>query len=140
LPELLLQLQSKFELYGKETIVEEKKPEVEQKLKELQEKVQEHEETLSGKELIPGIENPQIDCPACERPVKDCVCYTGLPNPRVEFDGKKVTIFFKSAWGEEDRLNFVDDLKRRAGTILDKRRILKAQDTLVQIRKKLGGN
>jgi len=44
-----------------------------------------------------------------------------LPKPRLEFDGKKVSIFFKSEWSLEDRENFVEDLKRRAGRILKKR-------------------
>lgn len=110
------------------------------KIKELQAKLKAITgvtETISGKELIPGIENPQKECPACERPVESCICYENLPPPKVEIDGRKVKIFFKSEWNEEDRINFINDLKARAGKILLEQRREQAASALAEIRKKL---
>lgn len=94
--------------------------ELEEKLKEMETKKNEPE-VISGKDLLHGMSNPEEECEACERPVNNCICYTGLPRPAIEFDGKKVSIFFKSEWSLEDRQNFIEDLKRRAGRILKKR-------------------
>jgi len=94
--------------------------ELEQKLKEMEAK-KDQPEVIHGKDLMAGLSNPEKECEACEQPVDDCICYVGLPKPRLEFDGKKVSIFFKSEWSLQDRENFVEDLKRRAGRILKKR-------------------
>ena len=189
MPEMLAQLQSKLEMYGKEDqVVAEKKnaeatisapakdmveeheklvnvlehptPEnveeeaqeqkkelaayrmVDQKLKDLHQKLKgvgsdtQAAVHIAGKDLVDGLENPEQECSACERPVEDCCCYLGLPKPRVEFDGKKLTIFFKSEWSQEDKENFSTDLKRRAGRILEDRRIEKAKTALSEIRKR----
>jgi len=158
LPELLTQIQSKLELYGREeeAVAEENEMkeaekvtsgsvtaeeaieeamEAESKADSVREKLNELKETISGKDLSDGIVDPEKECPACERLVEDCVCYTGLPKPRVEFDGKKVTIFFKSQWNEMDRENFIHDLKNRAGDILQKRRVNEARELLKKIKK-----
>lgn len=159
LPELLTQIQSKLELYGREdeVMVDDEKLEAEKvaagsvtaeeameeameaesKADSVRDKLNELKETISRKELSDGMISPEKECPACERKVEDCVCYTGLPKPRVEFDGKKVTIFFKSQWNEMDRENFVSDLKKRAGDVLVKRRANAARNVLADIRKKL---
>lgn len=89
-----------------------------------EEEKQEHQEVIPGKDL--NLENPETICPACENSVEDCVCYTGLDKPRVEFDGKKLVIFFKSGWNDEDRLNFKNDIMNRAGRILRERLIKRA--------------
>jgi hypothetical protein len=94
--------------------------ELEAKLKEMETKKNEPE-VISGKDLLPGLSNPEEECEACERSVDKCLCYSGLPTPKIEFDGKKLSIFFKSEWSIQDRENFVEDLKRRAGRILKKR-------------------
>jgi hypothetical protein len=94
--------------------------ELEQKLKEMEAK-KDQPEVIHGKDLMAGLSNPEKECEACEQPVDHCICYVGLPKPRLEFDGKKVSIFFKSEWSLQDRENFVEDLKRRAGRILKKR-------------------
>lgn len=148
LPLVLSQLQSKLELYGKEEAAVADKPidpgsftgpaDISSKIKELQEQVRsEIKETLTAKELVPGIENPEKECPACERPVDQCVCYTNLPVPRVEITPKGVNIFFKSEWSEEDISNFKTDLCRRAGSILKQRRLEKAKAALAEISQKM---
>lgn len=114
------------------------------KLKNLQNRIsnlKEHElsevevkEVVERKEISEGMLSPEKDCPACERAVEECVCYIGLPNPRVEFDGKKVTIFFKSQWNENDRDNFRTDLIKRAGKILIKRKAEQARNILKNIK------
>jgi len=179
LPELLVQLQSKLELYGKEEEVTQDIPikdlvsqlrdlvhpwfeeegheiphhefttepaETKEKLKNLKEKIDSklspdqealahakaaqeqepaaeiHAETVPNKDLVPGMLNPEKQCDDCGSTATFCDCYTGLPRPRLEFDGKKVTIFFKSEnWDQESREAFVEDLKRRAGQILKSR-------------------
>jgi hypothetical protein len=172
MPILLTQMQSKLEMYSKESEksneinttddersggvvaeVETKQQALEEekeltdigaKLQDLKEKVQEfqeeeqeeHQEIIDGKDL--KLESPETICPACENPVEDCVCYTGLDKPRVEFDGKKLTIFFKSGWNEEDRLNFRHDIINRAGRILRERLIKKAGSALDDINKRIG--
>lgn len=113
------------------------KPEVLDKINALKARLQETKETLTAKDLVAGIENPEKECAACERPAEKCICYFNLPSPRIEFDGKKLSIFFKSEWHEEDRLNFMNDLKRRAGRILLEQRKEKAESTLAEIKKKL---
>lgn len=160
MPELLSQLQSKLELYGKEDEVvadetparnvptvptEEPELSVEKeaittKLKELQTKIAEQVAVVSGKDLVEGIENPEKECPACERPVLQCVCYSGLPKPRIIVTSKGVEIFFKSEWNEEDQVNFLTDLKRRAGTILHQKLIKKAEHALTDLRKRMKGD
>lgn len=160
MPQLLLQLRSALELYGREQEMlgteilhsdhaeeekQEKKKEltdvgqaisdaleetkdaseadkqakIREKLEALRSKVK--EEVIPAKDLAEGLEQPEEECPACESESEECSCYEGLSRPRLEFDGKKVTIFFKSDWGAEDKDNFKDDLKRRAGIILKKR-------------------
>lgn len=159
MPILLTQMQSKLEMYSKEDeqsneintteeersggtvteIKEESKedaPDIAAKLKDLKEKVQEHTEVIPGKDL--ELENPETTCPACENPVEECVCYTGLDKPRVEFDGKKLTIFFKSGWNEEDRINFKNDIMNRAGRILRERLVKRASSVLDDINKRTG--
>lgn len=125
------------ELAGYEA--EAKKPEVSiaKKIKKLRQKLDETKETIATKDLISGIEDPAKECPACERGVDSCICYMNLPAPRVEFDGKKLTIFFKGEWNEEDRLNFMSDIKSRAGRILLEQRKEMAKSALAEIRKKL---
>lgn len=144
LPLVLSQLQSKLELYGKEEAAVADKPidpgsltgpaDISSKIKELQ---QEIKETLTGRELAPGIENPEKECPACEHPVDQCVCYTNLPVPRVEVTPKGVNIFFKSEWSEEDISNFKTDLCRRAGVVLKQRRLEKAKAALADLSQKM---
>lgn len=160
MPQVLLQLRSALELYGKEdrlqdTVVvhsdhvEEMQPEnkkqltdvgqaisdaldeakdvseadkqakIREKLEALRAKVK--EEVIPAKDLAEGLEEPERECPACESQAEECSCYEGLSRPRLEFDGRKVTIFFKSDWSPEDKDNFKEDLKRRAGIILRKR-------------------
>lgn len=132
LPELLVQLQSKLELYGREGEATLSPREIQSKLKRLQSKVQgaiaklpngntpdPDTVTVPGKDLVDGMIDPEEECPACESPVDQCSCWIGMPKPRVEFDGKKVTIFFKSeAWDPDAKEAFVSDLKRRAGRLL----------------------
>jgi hypothetical protein len=153
LPLVLSQLQSKLELYGKEEAAVSDKPDdqgsmtepadISSKIKQLQEKVKEQveayeiKETLTGKDLAAGIENPEKECSACERSSDQCVCYTNLPVPRVEVTPKGINIFFKSEWNEEDILNFKNDLSRRAGLILTKRRFDKAKLALADIQAKI---
>jgi hypothetical protein len=157
LPELLSQIQSKLELYGREeeAVAEDKKVHVAEaaqgsvtaeeaidealegtqvKADTVKEKLNELKETISRKEIVEGMIQPEKECPACERKASECVCYTGLPKPRVEFDGKKVTIFFKSEWNEIDRENFSGDLKKRAGDVLQKRRINEAREVLKKLK------
>jgi hypothetical protein len=164
MPLVLSQLQSKLELYGKEENPVPEVPEVKpgdvvespaeqakeeqtlesiaSKIKQIQEQVgqfyrdevKEHQESITGKELTSGIENPEKDCPACERPANQCVCYLNLPTPRIEVTARGVNIFFKSEWQEEDISNFKQDLIRRAGTVLEQRRILKAKEALQKIK------
>ena len=98
---------------------------------------EEHKEVLPTKDLTAGIENPEEECPACERPVDGCICYLGLPKPRVEFDGKKLTIFFKSEWDQDDRENFLTDLKKRAGNVLLRRKMEQARILLSNIKKEI---
>lgn len=158
LPLVLSQLQSKLELYGNEQSgVEENKEstlmndsikqgkdigQIGEKLKELQQKVDtiisaeaEHKESITGKELSEGIENPEKECSACERAVSQCVCYTNMPKPRIEVSEKGINIFFKAEWQEEDIANFKNDLIKRAGIVLQQRRLDRAKDTLSKIRK-----
>jgi hypothetical protein len=153
LPLVLSQLQSKLELYGKEEDAVSDKPidpgsvtgpmDIGSKIKELQEKLKEQlqaveiKETLSGTDLAPGIENPEKECAACERPSDQCVCYLNLPVPRVEVTPKGVNIFFKSEWNEEDIQNFKSDLCRRAGLVLTRRRIESARSAIDSIRSKI---
>lgn len=180
LPQLLLQLQSALELYGREDQIantevlhsdhaeeeklQEKKKEltelgqaisevidenvseadkqakIKEKLEALRAKVKSEE--IPAKELAEGLESPEEVCPACEQPAEECSCYEGLSTPRLEFDGRKVTIFFKSDWNAEDKDNFKDDLKRRAGIILRKREearsvaLSKAKRLIDTVRKK----
>ena len=156
LPELLSQIQSKLELYGREeeAVAEDDKKVVpaeveqgsitaeeaiEEAIEEtgassVREKLEELKETVSRKDITEGMVSPEKECPACERKASECICYTGLPKPRVEFDGKKVTIFFKSEWNEMDRENFVSDLKKRAGDVLQKRRINEAREILKKLK------
>lgn len=94
---------------------------------------------VPAKEMVEGIENPERQCPACERASDQCICYLNLPKPRVEFDGKKFTFFFKSEWNEEDQLNFVGDMKKRVGLLLENSRLKKAEGAALSIRKKLNG-
>lgn len=153
LPLVLSQLQSKLELYGKEEAAVADKPidqgsvtgpvDISSKIKELQEKVKEQviaaeiKETITGKELASGIENPEKECAACERPSDQCVCYTNLPVPRVEVTPKGVNIFFKSEWNEEDIQNFKYDICRRAGLVLNRRRLENAKVALADIVSKI---
>lgn len=96
--------------------------ELEDQIKEIHE---EHTESVPKKELTAGMLQPERQCEDCGSKASFCDCYQGLPRPRLEFDGKKVTIFFKSEWAQEDRENFVEDLKRRAGQLLKSRRFNK---------------
>lgn len=158
MPQLLVQLQSALEAYGKEDqifgdpqktdaesiddhVIPKKKKlteigqaiydsldgsseadrqaKIKEKLDQLRSKV--NSEIIPSKDLAEGIDSPELNCPACESSAEECSCYEGLSAPRLEFDGKKVTIFFKSDWSSEDKDNFKEDLKRRAGIILKKR-------------------
>lgn len=166
MPQLLIQLQSALEAYGKEDeifgdpsktevkaiedqVEPKKEPEkkkeltdvgqaisnaideakdlseadrqakIRERLEELRAKVK--SEVIPAKDLAEGLEEPEKECPACEAQAEECSCYEGLTTPRLEFDGRKVTIFFKSDWSAEDKDNFKEDLKRRAGIILRKR-------------------
>jgi len=101
-------------------------------LAETEEKV-----VVPSKEMLVGVDSPERVCSACEQPSESCSCYLNLPRPRVEFDGRTFTFFFKSQWNEEDRLNFVDDMKKRTGLLLEKSRLKKAEEARTNIRKKL---
>jgi hypothetical protein len=90
-----------------------------EKLETLRAKIQ--SEIIPSKDLAQGIDEPEEFCSACEAEAEECSCYEGLSAPRLEFDGKKIKIFFKSDWSPEDKDNFKDDLKKRAGIILKKR-------------------
>lgn len=110
------------------------------KLKQLHglvDKLKEHKETLVAKDLTKSIDDPDTECSACERAADDCVCYTGLPKPRVEFEGGKLSVFFKSEWQEEDRQNFLDDLKKRMLSGVMKNRTEEAREVLGKIKKRL---
>ena len=101
-------------------------------LKDLDPRFQEKENTpdengevkqeVSTRELISGMLKPEKECPACERPVERCLCFMGMPKPRIEIEPNKVTIFFKSEnWDTESQEAFIDDFKRRAGRLLNKK-------------------
>jgi hypothetical protein len=110
------------------------------RIKKLQTQLKEHVETIHGMELSAGIENPETECQACERSSEACICYMNLPKPRIEITAKGVNIFFKSEWQEEDILNFKNDLTKRAGIILYKRRLTEVKETLAKIRDRIKGN
>jgi hypothetical protein len=74
--------------------------------------------SIPKSDMVGGLLNPETECEDCGSPSEKCLCYSGLSKPRLEFDGKKVTIFFKSEWSNEDREAFIEDLKRRAGRII----------------------
>lgn len=109
-------------------ILSEEVNEIERQIKEIHQHVVAQDPNapveVSRKELMPGLVRPETQCPDCEQPVDECLCYVGLPRPRLEFDGKKVTIFFKSEWDIESRESFVEDLKRRAGRLLRRRALI----------------
>jgi hypothetical protein len=148
MPQVLMQLQSSLETYGREdqvftypekteseSIEEKVDPDTStvlgknsqadkqalilEKLESLRKKIKVEE--IPSKDLAKGIENPEKSCPACESSSEDCSCYVGLSAPKLEFDGKNIKLFFKSDWSTEDKDNFKEDLKRRAGIILRKR-------------------
>jgi len=144
MPQLMAQLQSQLELYGKEKELAPKKDltEVGQAISEAidetreeneavrQAKIKEKLDKLKGKinkEVIPikeVLSTEQEDvCSACDEKVAACSCYSGLPAPRVEIDIKsgKINIFFQKSWSPEDKENFTDDLKRRASVLFKKR-------------------
>ena len=116
-----------------------KQAKIREKLEALRAKVK--EEIIPAKDLAEGLEQPEEECPACESQSEECSCYEGLSRPRLEFDGKKVTIFFKSDWSAEDKDNFKEDLKKRAGIILRKREearsnaLVKAKKLIDTVRK-----
>jgi hypothetical protein len=78
--------------------------------------------SLVKRESIPAadlrISDPESQCAACEQPAADCACYEGLSRPTISVAGGSVEVMFKSDWTPEDKDNFVDDLKRRAGIVL----------------------
>lgn len=86
--------------------------EIESQVKEV------HEEVIPKKDLAQGLANPAEECADCGSKQPICLCYSGMARPRLIFDGEKVTIFFKSEWAQDDRENFKEDLKLRAGRIL----------------------
>lgn len=144
MPQLMMQLQSQLELYGKEKELAPKKEltEVGQVISEAIDETREESEAVRqakikekldklkskiNKEVIPikdVLATEQEDaCAACEEAVHNCSCYAGLPTPRVEIDIKsgKINIFFQKSWSPEDKENFTEDLKRRASVLLKKR-------------------
>lgn len=112
----------------KKKILFEEVNEIERQVKEIHEHVVAQDPRapieISSKELMPGLVRPETQCQDCEQSVDECLCYVGLPRPRLEFDGKKVTIFFKSEWDFESRESFIEDLKRRAGRLLRRRALI----------------
>jgi hypothetical protein len=74
--------------------------------------------------------SPEDSCEACENSVENCSCYANLSQPRVEFDGQTLKLFFKSDWSDEDRDNFGDDIKARAGRLLLERKASRAREVL----------
>jgi hypothetical protein len=73
-------------------------------------------ESIPAREL--EISNPESQCSACEQGAADCACYEGLSRPTISVASGKVDVMFKSDWTPEDKDNFVEDLKRRAGIVL----------------------
>lgn len=97
--------------------------ELEEQIKGVYDEVRgEQKHSISARDIIPGMLHPETHCDACDNPSEGCICFTGLPRPRVEFDGRKVTIFFKSEfWSDESQESFIEDFKHRAGRLLRKK-------------------
>jgi hypothetical protein len=78
------------------------------------------------------------ECIACEQPMSQCSCFSNLPKPRLEFDGKVVRVFFKSeSWSTEDQENFCNDFKGYVGKSLLKKTAEKVMAARDDIRKRL---
>lgn len=144
MPELMVQIQSKLEMYGQEEpkvepVKELPKPEpvkpeskeeakdLGDKIKELRDKIKEKigdHPALNDEVVVPGkeldLDGPDA-CSDCGSSRDLCDCFTGLPMPQIRVDQKGVHIFFKSEWQQEERESFVEDLKRRAGRIVRRR-------------------
>lgn len=143
-PQLLMQLQSQLELYGKEKEIEapsvpaepltetgeqlsahkedktaDHAAKVKEKIEELQENVKKE---IPLKEIMPSLDNPESECDACNLPPSECSCYSALSRPTIEIDLKsqKIRISFNSEWSQEDRENFQADIKRRAAVLVGK--------------------
>lgn len=96
---------------------------VSQKLKEL-ETPKDETVTVPAKDVAEGLLNPETTCDDCGNAVERCACYAGLPKPEITFDlkAKKLTILFKSEWSQEDKESFLEDLGRRAGRIIGRKK------------------
>ena len=142
-PQLMIQLQSQLELYGKENLmplpqqknqlietgeklsahldIPDAQAKIKDKLEALQGKI--IKETIPMKDVVANLDTPEDKCEACSMPAADCSCYAHLSKPTVEIDLKtqKIKIMFKSdEWNQEDRENFREDLKRRATVLIAK--------------------
>jgi hypothetical protein len=154
MPETLTQLASKLEMHGEPKaeptpapMEPPKEPEpdlaqVKEKLEKLRAMKAAAEDAVEvpKAELVEGMMNPEKECGACENAVEQCSCYTNLPKPHIEIDARsgKVTILFKSEWSPEDKENFIEDLKNRAGKILLRKNVERAKSVRDQIKKRLG--
>ena len=76
--------------------------------------------TLSTRDLAKGLISPEKNCGDCGCTVENCMCFDGFSEPSFDFDGKKLTVLFKSDWDDESKESFLDDFKRRAGRLLKK--------------------
>jgi hypothetical protein len=97
-----------------------------------------HLTTLTKKDLADGMACPDTQCDACERAVEQCVCYTGLSKPMLKSADGKLRIRFGNDWSAEDRENYLEDLKNRAGRMLLRKTVDDAVEARERLRKLLG--
>ena len=83
-------------------------------------KIEEEIVTLTTKDLAKGLISPEKNCKDCGCDVEGCMCFSGFPEPEFTFDGKQLTILFKSEWDEASKEAYIDDFKRRAGRLINK--------------------
>ena len=83
-------------------------------------KIEEGTVVLTTKDLAKGLINPEKNCNDCGCEVEGCICFNGFPEPKFNFDGKKLTILFKAEWDEESKEAYLEDFKKRAGRLLKK--------------------
>lgn len=136
LPLLLSQLQSKLEMYAQSAPqpIEEPKPELTpEQVNELESRLRTMQAEIKQKFMpaevssleIPAAamsNEPEAECPACERSSASCVCYTGMSRPDITIDykNKRVLILFKSDWDSETKSAFEQDVKARGIKLLRK--------------------
>lgn len=90
--------------------------EIEDQLKDLHQDLKEH---ISQDDVSLATKEANLDgesaCPDCGSSKRFCECFSGLPEPRVEIDlkNKKINVFFKSEWGQEEKDAYLIDVRRR---------------------------